>query len=92
MKILRPEDVYPVVKVANYMALEGAGAQSWPRRRIPDFELILSMRGEFEFINHDIIYPIKYEGPIDQIYNFACPASPQKYQQDPVYTLKVNFQ
>ena len=46
----------------------------------------------FEFINHDIIYPIKYEGPIDQIYNFACPASPQKYQQDPVYTLKVNFQ
>ena len=46
----------------------------------------------FEFINHDIINPITYEGPIDQIYNFACPASPPKYQQDPVYTLKVNFQ
>jgi UDP-glucuronate decarboxylase len=29
--------------------------------------------------------------PINQIYNLACPASPPKYQQDPIYTLKVNF-
>ena len=53
MKILRTEDVYPVVKVANYIALEGTRPQCWPRRRIPDFELILSIRGEFEFINHE---------------------------------------
>jgi len=46
----------------------------------------------FTFINHDIIYPIEIEGPIDQIYNFACPASPPKYQKDPIYTLQVNFQ
>jgi UDP-glucuronate decarboxylase len=49
----------------------------------------------FHFINHDIITPFddklnKYQ--IDEIYNFACPASPPKYQQDSVYTLKVNFQ
>lgn len=49
----------------------------------------------FHFINHDIIASFhdkldKYT--IDEIYNFACPASPPKYQQDSVYTLKVNFQ
>jgi UDP-glucuronate decarboxylase len=46
----------------------------------------------FQFINHDIIEPLKIEGKIDQIYNLACPASPPKYQKDPIYTLKVNFQ
>lgn len=46
----------------------------------------------FTFIDHDIICPLTIEGSIDQIYNFACPASPPKYQKDPIYTLKVNFQ
>ena len=45
----------------------------------------------FIFMNHDIIYPFDIDGPIDEIYNLACPASPPKYQQDPIYTLKVNF-
>jgi UDP-glucuronate decarboxylase len=45
----------------------------------------------FTFIHHDIIYPIEIEEPVHEIYNFACPASPPKYQQDPINTLKVNF-
>ena len=45
----------------------------------------------FKFINHDIIEPIRIEENIDEIYHFACPASPPKYQLDPIYTLKVNF-
>lgn len=45
----------------------------------------------FTFINHDIILPLEIEEPIDQIYNLACPASPPKYQIDPIYTLKINF-
>jgi len=45
----------------------------------------------FQFINHDIIDPLEIEGNIDQIYNLACPASPPKYQFDPINTLKVNF-
>lgn len=45
----------------------------------------------FKFINHDIINPLILDGPIDQIYNLACPASPPKYQKDSIYTLKVNF-
>jgi UDP-glucuronate decarboxylase len=47
---------------------------------------------KFKFMNHDIINPLYIPFKIDQIYNLACPASPAKYQQDPVYTLKVNFQ
>jgi len=43
----------------------------------------------FEFINHDIINPLFIHGTIDQIYNLACPASPKKYQQDPIYTLHL---
>ena len=46
----------------------------------------------FTFINHDIINPLEIDGPIDQIYNLACPASPPKYQLDPIYTLQINFQ
>lgn len=47
----------------------------------------------FRFINHDIIEPLHItDHKIYQIYNFACPASPPKYQIDPIYTLKVNFQ
>jgi UDP-glucuronate decarboxylase len=45
----------------------------------------------FKFINHDIIFPLEIQEPIDQIYNLACPASPPKYQIDPIYTLKINF-
>ena len=47
----------------------------------------------FTFINHDIIKPLDLNEDIviDEIYNFACPASPPKYQKDPVNTLKVNF-
>ena len=42
----------------------------------------------FEFINHDIINQINLE--IDEIYNFACPASPVHYQKDPIQTIKTN--
>ena len=41
----------------------------------------------FEFIRHDITFPIYLE--VDEIYNLACPASPDKYQKDPVQTIKT---
>ncbi len=41
----------------------------------------------FEFIRHDITFPIYLE--VDEIYNLACPASPEKYQKDPVQTIKT---
>ena len=42
----------------------------------------------FEVIRHDVIEPIFVE--VDQIYNFACPASPVHYQYNPVKTVKTN--
>jgi len=43
----------------------------------------------FEFIRHDITFPLYLE--VDEIYNLACPASPIKYQIDPIQTIKVNI-
>lgn len=42
----------------------------------------------FELVRHDIVQPIFLE--VDQIYNFACPASPVHYQYNPVKTVKTN--
>jgi UDP-glucuronate decarboxylase len=43
---------------------------------------------EFELIRHDITFPLYVE--VDEIYNFACPASPIHYQFDPVQTTKTS--
>lgn len=40
----------------------------------------------FEFLRHDICLPLYVE--VDEIYNFACPASPLHYQSDPIQTIK----
>jgi UDP-glucuronate decarboxylase len=45
----------------------------------------------FEFLNRDILLPLYIKDDIDEIYNLACPASPKKYQQNPINTLQVNF-
>ena len=42
----------------------------------------------FEFIRHDITDPLRLE--CDQIYNFACPASPVHYQYNPIKTVKTS--
>jgi len=45
----------------------------------------------FSFINHDIINKIDFELDVDGIFNLACPASPDKYQLNPINTLKTSF-
>lgn len=42
----------------------------------------------FELIRHDICLPLHVE--VDEIYNFACPASPLHYQADPIQTIKTS--
>lgn len=42
----------------------------------------------FKFILHDVIQPLYEE--VDEIYDLACPASPQHYQYDPVKTAKTS--
>ena len=42
----------------------------------------------FELIRHDITFPLYLE--VDEIYNLACPASPPRYQHDPIQTTKTS--
>jgi UDP-glucuronate decarboxylase len=42
----------------------------------------------FEVLRHDICLPLYVE--VDEIYNFACPASPLHYQSDPIQTIKTS--
>lgn len=49
----------------------------------------LESNHKFIFILHDVIKPFYTSRSIDEIYNLACPASPPKYQLDPVHTLKT---
>ncbi len=52
-------------------------------------------RDEFVLFEHDVSAPMSAAtlerfGPIDRIYNLACPASPPMYQRDPVATMRTN--
>ena len=38
----------------------------------------------FQFVDHDVVLPYNFE--VSEIWNLACPASPPKYQSDPVKT------
>ena len=51
--------------------------------------LHLFQNKKFEFMRHDITFPLYLE--VDEIYNFACPASPIHYQHNPVKTIKTSF-
>ena len=42
----------------------------------------------FELSRQDVTSP--FEAEVDEIYNLACPASPVKYQLDPVRTIKTS--
>ena len=42
----------------------------------------------FSFVEQSVVQ--KYEGAFDQIYNLACPASPEHYQRDPIDTFRTS--
>jgi len=48
----------------------------------------LLREARFELVRHDVTFPLYVE--TDQIFNFACPASPVHYQFDPVQTTKTS--
>lgn len=43
----------------------------------------------FNFVKHDVRHPFHVE--VDAILNFACPASPVAYQDEPIRTIETNF-
>lgn len=49
----------------------------------------LKTYSNFEFIRHDITFPLYVE--VDEIYHLACPASPIFYQRDPIQTTKTSI-
>lgn len=55
---------------------------------VRDNILPLLSHPHFEFLRHDICLPLYVE--VDEIYNFACPASPLHYQSDPIQTIKTS--
>lgn len=65
-----------VISLDNYFT--GSKANILPLMKYPLFEAV----------RHDIIFP--YSAEVDEIYNFACPASPVHYQYNPIQTVKVS--
>ena len=45
----------------------------------------------FIFIEDDVINIKNINEKIDIIYNLACPASPPRYQSDPIFTMDTNY-
>ena len=48
----------------------------------------LLVNPNFEVLRQDVCFPLYVE--VDEIYNFACPASPFHYQYDPIQTMKTS--
>jgi UDP-glucuronate decarboxylase len=46
----------------------------------------------FRFLRHDVISRLSLSGPVDEIYNLACAASPPRYQTDPIHTMRTCFE
>lgn len=44
----------------------------------------------FTFLRHDVIEPVDVEGELDWVMHFASPASPPRYLELPLQTLRVN--
>ena len=47
----------------------------------------LQEKKNFRFIKQDIIRPLRFKEPIDEIYNLACPASPVDFPKYPIEIL-----
>ena len=50
----------------------------------------LQKNPNFLLLNHDVNKPVVLKEKIDEIWNFASPASPTYYQKDPIFTFTTN--
>src|SRR5215470_18014016 len=55
---------------------------------IGNIEHLLS-HPHFSFKIHDVTLPFNEFEEVDEIYNLACPASPEWYQKDPIQTIRT---
>ncbi|MFW6197885.1 MAG: UDP-glucuronic acid decarboxylase family protein [Myxococcota bacterium] len=50
----------------------------------------LADHARFRLVEHDVRQPFPSElGDFDRLYHLACPASPPRYQRDPIFTLQT---
>lgn len=54
--------------------------------------VLLDNHPRFHLIEHDVVDPLPAKLRPAQIYNLACPASPRRYQADPIHTLRTCVQ
>lgn len=47
----------------------------------------LEKHRDFRLVKHDICAPVAIDGPLDEIYNLACAASPPRYQANSIHTM-----
>ncbi len=52
---------------------------------------LLKENPNFEFVSHDVVSPLPDLGEIGYFYNLACPASPPRYQSDPIQTFRTSI-
>lgn len=65
-------DGHDIVGVDNFCSGSRANVES------------LAKAPGFRFIEHDITHPLGIEGPVDRVYNLACPASPTDFGPRPL--------
>lgn len=53
---------------------------------------VLKRQDGFSFLKHDVIEKLPSIEGIEAIYHLACPASPPRYQSDPIFTLRTSFE
>tara|TARA_B100000965_G_scaffold252156_1_gene212153 strand:- start:14018 stop:14947 length:930 start_codon:yes stop_codon:yes gene_type:complete len=70
---------YNIIGIDNFSSSSRANL-----KKLQEFE-------NFKFIEANIINPFIIKDKVDYIFNLACPASPPKYQSDPIFTLETNF-
>lgn len=51
---------------------------------------MLKEKPGFEPVKHDVVEPLPDMGEFDVLYNLACPASPPRYQKNPVQTFRTS--
>lgn len=80
-RLLAEDEGHQVVAMDNFFSAQKLHLRGLER----------DSEGKLEIVEHDVCHPLTVEGPVDQIYHLACPASPPRYQANPFFTLDTCY-
>ncbi len=72
----------------NYSVIGVDSFVTGQKKNISHIESLSSAKN-FQFIQSDICAPLKIDGPIEEIYNLASPASPRDFNRMPIFILRT---